>query len=109
MDKQCHFSGARSNHNSRSLNEITQIKHLVEKVDLFLTKVIHTQEQLDPPVAIFDMRKRDLAHGTRGTDTSCQGNFHFGSRLAFRGSLLGGFEGCDSLGARMRPFGPGGK
>ncbi len=107
MDMQRHFARAGAEHEARSLDEITQVEHLVEEVDPLLSKIVHPEEQLDTPVAIFDMSKGDLAHGARGTDTTCQRDLHLCGRLAFRCSLLGGFEGRNGLEAGMRPLGPG--
>ncbi len=57
MDVKRHFTGFGTEHNSVYLNEITDIKHLVEKIHAFFAKLIRAQEQLDLARAVFNMRK----------------------------------------------------
>jgi hypothetical protein len=84
MDMQCHLAGLCAEHNAFRLNEIADVEHFGEEIQPLLSQLVGAKEQLDFPGTILDMRKRDLAHGAAGADSSCQCNPDF-LPLFFRG------------------------
>ena len=76
-------------------DEIAQIEHLVEEIHALLAQFIRTYEQLDLASAVFNMRKRDLAHRASRANTprQCGFDFHTGSFL--------GFKFCDRFSTEM--------
>ena len=103
MDMERNFSGLGAKHYAASLDEVANIEHLIEEVHPFLTQVIRAEEQLHLARTVFDMSKRNLAHGARGANAARQHD------LDLSAGLLSGFKGRNRLVASMCPFSAGWK
>src|SRR5690242_6432036 len=76
MDVKGGFASLRPEHHATSLDEITDIEHLVEEVQSLLTDFVQTEEKLKPAGSVFDMGKGNFSHGASSTNAPRSNDFY---------------------------------
>ena len=90
---QGHFAALGSHHNAGSLDKIAQVKVTHKLIQLFLPKLINTQEELHLASAIFDVGERELAHVADGSQAPRKRQ----PKLFGLAGSLAGFESPDGI------------
>ena len=114
VDPQGDLAGAGAEHLAAGLDEIAQVELLVEELQGGFADLVGAQEELDAPVAIFDVGEGDLAHRAHGAQASDQGGAHrhwSSGRPCFScgcSRCFGGFKGLDRFLAGVGALGLGG-
>src|SRR5689334_8231219 len=101
VDMERNFTGLCAEDRSTCLNEVADIKHLIEEIQAFFANFVQTEEKLDFACAILNVGKGNFSHCPRRPDASRK------SSLYFPALFLSGFKfsncldaGVSTLGAR---------
>jgi len=70
--QQAHFPAARPDQIATRLDEVTDVKMILEALHLRLAEFVDAEEELDARAAVLDMRERQLAHQPDGAQASTQ-------------------------------------
>ena len=76
VDMKRDLTRLRAEHDSRRLNKIAQVEHLVEKIHTLLAQFVDAEEQLNLAVAIFNMSEGNLTHCTAGANAAGKSGFY---------------------------------